>query len=83
MIVEKTDVLCNGRIIKYLSAHSFNGNTIYRQESKNRLTGREKELAHRRKTRVQQIPIHSNFGYGVLGESTWGKTREYPENPEI
>lgn len=27
MIVEKTDILCNGRIIKYLSAHSVNGST--------------------------------------------------------
>lgn len=27
MIVEKTDILCNGRIIKYLSAHSLNGCT--------------------------------------------------------
>lgn len=32
MIVEKTDILCNGRIIKYLSAHSLNGNTEHRQE---------------------------------------------------
>lgn len=27
MIVEKTDILCNGRIIKYLSAHPLDGNT--------------------------------------------------------
>lgn len=35
MIVEKTDILCNGRIIKYLSAHSVNENIVMSKRKKN------------------------------------------------
>lgn len=33
----------------------------------------EEDRYQTRKTRVQHIPIHLNFGYGVLEEDTWGR----------
>lgn len=86
MIVEKAGILCNRRIIKYLSARSLNGNTIYCQESK-REREKQKEFENRRKNSEpenhEHIPTHLNCGCGVLGGNTWGETREYPENPAI
>lgn len=77
MIVEKTHILYNGRIIKYLSAHSLNGNTIYCQESKRMSKNWRKMLKEKKITNQKnRSRKHSNtfeFEYVILEKKRLGE----------